>query len=157
MQHLKRGYEMHKVVIGVQPRWISSSSPSRAPGPVHTKIIAYIVFGLWFQRSTYVWKANEITFTMNMVSRQNSFQADGNSRNKKGSRICPGVASSSLDCWTSIMSKSNRDSFRGPRSPLEPIYSIAVVNLGLDFTYIISAIVVSPLVQFVEPQLRVLH
>jgi hypothetical protein len=54
---------MDKAVISIQFKMeaelISSSSPPRTPGAVHTKIIAWIAFEFSFRRSTYLWKAND--------------------------------------------------------------------------------------------------
>lgn len=49
-EHLKRFQEMNKVIMGVQIKMdvklISSLSPPRAPGAIHTKFIAQIAFEL---------------------------------------------------------------------------------------------------------------
>ena len=59
---------MDKVIMDVQVKMenqlISSSSPLRVLGGVHTKFIAQVAFGLRFRRSTYAWKVNEIIFPM---------------------------------------------------------------------------------------------
>ena len=91
---------MDKVIMDVQVkmevRLKSSLSSLRALGEVHTKFVAQVAFGLRFQRSTYVWKANETTFPMDLVPHQNSFRVNGNIRIKKMFKICPGAASPSL-------------------------------------------------------------
>lgn len=59
--------------LGEGAQFISSSSPFHHPGTTYTQIAAQTFFGLCFRSTTYVWKVNEITFPMGLVSRQNSF------------------------------------------------------------------------------------
>ena len=51
----------------VGPIHISNSSSPWTLWVAHTKIIGQIAFGLWYQRSTYVCKANGTTFPMDLV------------------------------------------------------------------------------------------
>lgn len=103
----------------MEVQFISSSNPPHHLGAGRTKIVAQASLGLHFRRSTYVWKANESIFPMELVSRKNFFQINENLQNNRASRICPGVASLSLG--PSILFESIRDTSRGPWMTLEPI------------------------------------
>jgi hypothetical protein len=83
-----------KVKREAQPN--SSSSPPWPPGAAHAKNISQDAYKLCFLCSTYVRKANEISFPMQLVLCQNFFRVNGNHQNKWPSRICPGVATPSL-------------------------------------------------------------
>jgi hypothetical protein len=58
---------------------------------IHTKIITEITYGLCFGRSLYGWKANRITFPMDLVSHQNTFLFHGKHRNNEVYIIHQGV------------------------------------------------------------------
>ena len=66
MKYLKSGLEVKKASKGVQPKLEaqpkSSSSPPRNSGAVRTKNDALVTYGLRLGRSTYAWKAKEISF-----------------------------------------------------------------------------------------------
>jgi hypothetical protein len=60
--------DVHEKVANQSNSELSSSSPTRSPGPPHIKINIQIAYDLRFGRSTYARKAKEITFTMTPVS-----------------------------------------------------------------------------------------
>ena len=68
------------------------TSPVRTAGAGLTKTDAQTTYGLRFMRSTYRWKAKEIRFTTQLVSRHLDFGFDGKSRRKVTDRICQGAA-----------------------------------------------------------------
>ena len=84
------------IFFKVEAQSNSSSSPVRAPGPVCLKLVTQDASGLRFGRSTYEWKANLIRKSIQVVSRQNTFEINGNRRNKSASRICQGATTSSF-------------------------------------------------------------
>jgi hypothetical protein len=64
---LKSQGDMHKKVVNQSNSELSSSSPTRSPGPPHIQIDVQIVNNLRFGHSTYAQKAKEITFPMTLV------------------------------------------------------------------------------------------
>jgi hypothetical protein len=59
--------DVHENVANQSNLELPSSSPTRSPGPPHIKIDVQIAYDLHFGRSTYAWKAKEITFPMELV------------------------------------------------------------------------------------------
>jgi hypothetical protein len=59
--------DMHKKVANQSNSELLSSSPTWSPGPPHIQIDIPIAYDLCFGRSTYAWKAKEITFPMTPV------------------------------------------------------------------------------------------
>jgi hypothetical protein len=60
--------DVHEKVANQSNSELLSSSPTRSPGPSHIQIDVQIAYDLRFGRSTYEWKAKEITFPMVLVS-----------------------------------------------------------------------------------------
>ena len=83
-----------KLIRFESPRWRpkSSSSSSRSPRAVCTKVNAQVVYGARFGRSLYGWKDNFKKLPMEAVSGQNSLGVNGNHQNNITSRICQGAA-----------------------------------------------------------------
>ena len=74
----------------------SSSTPTsiqiRNSGAAHTKTVTQVAYVLRFGRSTYVWKAKEISFPMDLAPCINSYGVNRNRRNNLTSRICQSAA-----------------------------------------------------------------
>jgi len=87
----------------------SSSTPTsiqiRNSGAAHTKMVTQVAYVLCFARSTYAWKAKEISFPMDLAPCKNSSGVNGNRRNNITSRIYQGAAPLSfgllarVPCW----------------------------------------------------------
>jgi hypothetical protein len=60
--------DVHEKVANQSNSELPSSSPTRSLGPPHIPIDVQIAYNLRFGRSTYAWKAKEITFLMTLVS-----------------------------------------------------------------------------------------
>jgi hypothetical protein len=60
--------DVHEMVANQSNLELSSSSPTRSPGPPHIQIDIQIAYDLRFGRSTYARKDKEITFPMVLVS-----------------------------------------------------------------------------------------
>jgi hypothetical protein len=60
--------DVHEKVVNQSNSELSSSSPTRSPGPPRIKIDIHIAYDLRFGRSIYARKAKEITFPMEPVS-----------------------------------------------------------------------------------------
>jgi hypothetical protein len=60
--------DMHEKVVNQSNSELTSSSPTRSPGPPHIQIDVQIAYDLHFGRCTYAQKAKEITFPMTLVS-----------------------------------------------------------------------------------------
>jgi hypothetical protein len=60
--------DVHKTVVNQSNSELLSLSPTRSSGPPRIKINVQIAYDLRFGRSTYEWKAKEITFSMTLVS-----------------------------------------------------------------------------------------
>jgi hypothetical protein len=60
--------DVHEKVANQSNSELSSSSPTRSPGPTHIQIDVQIAYDLRFGHSTYTRKAKEITFPMALVS-----------------------------------------------------------------------------------------
>jgi hypothetical protein len=59
--------DVHEKVANQSNSELSSSSPTRSPGPPHIQIDFQIAYDLRFGRSTYAQKSKEITFPMELV------------------------------------------------------------------------------------------
>ena len=74
----------------------SSSTPTsiqiQKSGAAHTKIVAQVADVLCFGRSTYVWKAKEISFPMDPAPCKNSSIVNRIRQNNMTSKICQGAA-----------------------------------------------------------------
>ena len=74
----------------------SSSTPTsiqiQKSGAAHTKIVAQVAYVLCFGRSTYVWKAKEISFPMDPAPCKNSSIVNRIRQNNMTSKICQGAA-----------------------------------------------------------------
>ena len=74
-------------------------------GAAHTKTVAQVAYVVRFGRSTYVWKAKEISFPMDPALCKNSSVFNRNHRNNMTSRIYQGAAPPSfgllarVPCW----------------------------------------------------------
>jgi len=96
-----------KLIRFESPRWRpkSSSSSSRSPRAVCTKVNSQVVYGARFGRSLYGWKDNFKKLPMAPVSGPNSFGVDRNHRNNRTSRIYHGAGTPSfgllalVSCW----------------------------------------------------------
>ena len=70
----------------------SSSNPTsiqiRNLGAAHTKTVAQVIYVLYFGRSTYAWKAKEISFPMDPATCLNLAGVNRNCQNYVMSRIC---------------------------------------------------------------------
>jgi hypothetical protein len=60
--------DMHEKVANQSNSELPSSSPTWSPGPPHIQIDVQIAYDIRFGRSTYAWKANEITFPMTLIT-----------------------------------------------------------------------------------------
>ena len=73
----------------------SSSTPTsiqiRNSGAAHTKTVTQVAYVLRFGRSTYAWKAKEISFPMDPAPCKNSSRVNRNYQNNMTSRICQGA------------------------------------------------------------------
>jgi hypothetical protein len=58
--------DVHEKVVNQSNAELSSSSPTRSPGPPRIQIDAQIAYDLCFRCSTYARKAKEITFSNGM-------------------------------------------------------------------------------------------
>jgi hypothetical protein len=65
---LERQGDVHEKVANQSNSELPSLSPTRSLGPPHIQIDVQIAYNLRFERSTYAWKAKEITFLMELVS-----------------------------------------------------------------------------------------
>jgi hypothetical protein len=68
MKVLESQGDVHKKVANQSNSELLSSSPTRSPGPPRIQIDVQTAYDLHFGRSTYAWKAKEITFPMELVS-----------------------------------------------------------------------------------------
>jgi hypothetical protein len=59
--------DVHEKVVNQSNLELSSSSPTRSPGPPHIQIDVQIAYDLRFGCSTYARKGKEITFPMKSV------------------------------------------------------------------------------------------
>ena len=77
----------------------------RNSGAAHTKTVAQVAYALRFGRTTYAWKAKEISFPMDLAPCKNSVGVNGNRQNNMTSRICQGAVPPSfgllarVPCW----------------------------------------------------------
>jgi hypothetical protein len=110
-----------KLIRFESSRWRSksSSSLSRAPGVVCSKMDAQATYGLRFRRSTYGWKAYLIRKPTQVVPRQKLFGINVNRRNKSASRIYQGAVSPSFGPFgpCNVLALP-RDVNRSPWTPL---------------------------------------
>jgi hypothetical protein len=60
--------DVHEKVANQSNSELSSSSPTRSPGPPCIQIDVQMAYNLCFGRSTYARKAKEINFLMELVS-----------------------------------------------------------------------------------------
>jgi hypothetical protein len=60
--------DVHEKVANQSNSELSSSSPTRSPGPPCIQIDVQMAYDLCFGRSTYARKAKEINFLMELVS-----------------------------------------------------------------------------------------
>jgi hypothetical protein len=60
--------DVHEKVANQSNSELPSLSPTQSPEPSHIQIDVQIAYDLRFGRSTYAWKAKEITFQMELVS-----------------------------------------------------------------------------------------
>jgi hypothetical protein len=60
--------DVHEKVANQYNSELSSSSPTRSPGPSRIQIDVHIAYAIRFGGSTYAQKAKEITFPMTLVS-----------------------------------------------------------------------------------------
>jgi hypothetical protein len=65
---LKSQENVHEKVANQSTSELSSSSPTRSPGPPRIQINVQIAYDLRFRRSTYAQKDKEITFPIAPVS-----------------------------------------------------------------------------------------
>jgi hypothetical protein len=65
---LERQGDVHEKVANQSNSELPNLSPTRSPGLPHIQIDVQIAYYLRFGRSTYAWKAKEITFPMEPVS-----------------------------------------------------------------------------------------
>jgi hypothetical protein len=65
---LERQGDVHEKVVNQSNSELLSSSPPRSLGPPYIQIDVQVAYDLRFGRSTYAWKAKEITFAMASVS-----------------------------------------------------------------------------------------
>jgi hypothetical protein len=59
--------DVHKKVVNQSNSELPSSSSTQSPGPPPIQIDVQIAYDLHFVRSTYEWKAKEVTFPMELV------------------------------------------------------------------------------------------
>jgi hypothetical protein len=73
--------DVHEKVVNQSNSELLSLSPTRSPGPPHIQIDVQIAYDLPFRRSTYAWKAKEITFPMASILRTTKIAVIRNHQN----------------------------------------------------------------------------